>query len=199
MSESYTARSILQPLLVALPVGVLSCLLTLWLVQPTSAPPLPATPINTDELVRKFDDLLSSRIDVGLRTDRGPAIERRLVPEDSALAGEMSGIIDRLEYLLSVVRTGGSGNQGPVQREVQINWGELDALKALGEANWETAEETVILLTPPEVVARFGFPSQVQTSEDYDMTWFYMRNELEGKPDATIQFRGGYVVSAIFF
>ncbi len=138
MSTSHTARPILQPLLVALPVGVLSCLLTLWLAQPTSAPPLPSTQFDIEYLDRRFDEL-ASRLDDGLRTaelaESASTAERQPIGETDTET--ISRIIERLERLLLMVRSGGVGNQLSTQRDTPINWNELEALDLLYQRDQE--------------------------------------------------------------
>ncbi len=146
------AGSPVRVLMVAVPCSVLSCLLTLWLVHPISASPVPTTQINTDELVRKFDDLLSNRIGVDLRTaalaDNPPPAERQPISEETD-ADTLRWILDRLDLLLSTVRAGGAGSQVPdPQRYAPTNVNALEDLGRLAESDPEAASRSTLLLSP---------------------------------------------------
>lgn len=187
----------LRTLLVAVPCGVLSCLVTLWVADPSSSIPPPTDAGNEQVLLQLAD--LRQKID-DIRTAQpitAPATVRQPVFDVEPFIEQVNELLNRSGRLLAVAGSG--ANQPPVQRDLPIRWGELDSLKALGEEQWQTANASVVLMTPAEVIARFGSPTQVKTSDRYDMTWFYMRDEQSGIPDATIHFNGGYVVQGRFF
>ncbi len=112
-------------------------------------------------------------------------------------AEEVTGILDRLERLLSVVPSDGAGSQVPVQhRYAPINWNELEALGRLDERDPEAAKRSTLLLVPAEVVARFGFPTSTgSNSNDNTLFFDYSRPGPDGKSShAYFNFKDGLMI-----
>ncbi len=127
-------------------------------------------------------------------------MSRRATAERQPISGEtdaetMSRILDRLEYLLFMVQSGGAGNQAPVRREIPINWNEVDALRMLTDTDPMAARASVSLLTPGELVARFGFPTRSEKMND-GLYLSYLHTSPDGKthgPGVGFELTNGFV------
>ena len=111
MNGSNNSGWLLRSLLVALPCSVLSCLVTLWVVNPSSAAPTPPrAEQGTEQILHQLDEM-RREMRAAFRAPAGPgstipAVDRQPISEGDPLAEEMNGILDRLERLLSVVPSG---------------------------------------------------------------------------------------------
>ena len=200
MTGSNTSGWALRSLLVALPSSVLACLVTLWVVSPSSGAPVPPqSELASEQILQQLDEL-GREMGAGFRDAAGPvstipAAERRPISEGESLAEEMKEIIGRLERLWSVVPSGGAGNQVLVQqRYAPTNVNALEALGRLNERDPEAAKRTTLLLSPTEVVARFGFPDSVGNSDNGTLFFAYNRPGPDGEDFALFNFRDGFVV-----
>lgn len=187
---------VLRTLVVALPCSVLSCLLTLWFASPSSPTMVPPTETDTDLLLARIDDL-RQRVDAGFRSaERAPSppvVERQAVGDDP-LAKEMNGVLDRLERLLTIVRSGGADRSVALPRIAPINWNELESLDLLHQRDRESAARSTMLLTIAEVIERFGFPTRtVGTARGHYLQ--YTRTGPDGEADGEVAFQltDGYV------
>ncbi len=202
MSKYEKPEWVLRSLLVAVPSSVLSCLVTLWVANPTSsAPPPLQAEVDTEQILQQVAELLRDQRDAGFRAAEpvqlAPTAEREPISGSDSGTEEMSEIIDRLERLLSVVPSGGAGNQVMVQqRYAPGNWSELEALGRLRESDSKAADRSTFLLSPTEVVAQFGLPKRVG-SEPHDGTLYfiYSRPGPDGEDSfASFNFKDGFVV-----
>ena len=162
-------RSWLHSLLVAVPSSVLSCLVTIWLVNPSSVsePILTASEGNSDRILQELREL-RARLDDGFRSQsvrvsEASAQERQpLLPTDDPQVNRIANIVERLDRLLRRGQPIGAESLA-TQRDAPINWSEFSALVELHRQDADAARRSVRMLTVKEVVARLRIrrPSRV--------------------------------------
>ena len=126
-----------------------------------------------------------------------PALQRQAVSEGDPLMARMKEVLgrfDRLERILTSPAAAGGGGQTPVARTTPINWSELEALVRLHQVDREAARRSTTLLTPAEVVAKFGIPPEVGAGNG-GVFFNYPRTQPNGtKGRVSFTFVDGYVV-----
>ena len=128
-----------------------------------------------------------------------PTLEREPIPEGDPLAEqhqEILGRLDRLDRILTSSAAVGGGGQSPVARGTPINWSELDVLGRLHQVHHVVARRSTMLLTPAEVVSKFGIPPEVGDS-DGRLYFRYKRAGLDGTKGGGVMlffFNDGYLI-----
>ena len=192
-------------LLVAVPSSVLSCLITIWIVNPSplSEPVLTSSEGDMAHVVQELREL-RARLDDGFRTQSVRASEaspqeRQPLPPSNSQVDRIANIVGRLDRLLRLGQPTGAVSLA-TQRNAPINWSGLSALIELDKQDAAAALGSVRLLTMREVAARFGFPIEVQaTRSGPGMHWYYPIDK--GQQEASVwftlafTFRDGYVTS----
>lgn len=188
-------------LLVAVPSGVLSCVVTIWVVSPSpvSEPHLTSSEGNSDRILQELREL-RARLDDGFRTQsmrvsEASAQERQPLPPTNPQVDRFANLIERLNRLLRMGQLPIGAVSLATQRDAPINWSELSALIELHRQDVDAARRSVQMLTVKEVVARFGFPSEVGAS-DAGFYWSYQRKDGKGEPNGYVlfTFTDGYVI-----
>jgi hypothetical protein len=190
-------------LMVAVPSSVLSCLITIWIVNPApiSEPVLMSSEGEIAGVLQELREL-RARLDVGfriqsVRISEASAPVRQPVLTTNPQVDRLANIAERMDRLLRLGRPIAAESLA-TQRDAPINWSELLMLVELHRQDAKTVQVSVQLLTPKEVVARFGFPSNVQSrNKRPGMVWSYYRRDRIGKPDGRVlfTFTDGYVTS----
>jgi hypothetical protein len=188
--------------------GVFCSLLTLWVVG-LAPHPLPLDGrdrLDVGSILSRLDDLghrIESRLaDVrsasdSLSTARTPVEE---VATATRANGDLVDRLDRLEQrldqaLLLLKSSAGSGAELSLMRSKPVQQDQLDALAAMERRDSEAATRSTMLLTPAEVIARFGFPDDVSGANGGGTSWNYRHRGPNGEIDGGIVFffREGHV------
>ena len=135
--------------------------------------------LRLDALQQQMEAVLAERSPQSVAT-----VERHAVPEADPTHERIETILSRLERLAAALSSGTAN--APLPRS-PVNWGALDALYTLSERDEKAAKRSTLLLTPSEVVARFGFPSEA--GGDGGGTWWnYLRIGPDGKQTGRVSF-----------
>jgi hypothetical protein len=93
---------------------------------------------------------------------------------------ELAGLVAALGVLRETLETSPAGVRaatpelGELSRmRPETDWLALDTVLADWEQDPEHARRSVLFLTPPEIVARFGTPTRVFSEEDGEVRWIY--------------------------
>jgi hypothetical protein len=182
--------------------GVVACLLTTWLGTSPSAPAPGVGAVHTEHesVLRRLDEL-GQRLDEALaevRSRAAPPSARTEVAESRPPSAPGASQLDRLERelaLLLQMSRAGAGVEPTLLRAQPVQHAELAALAALERQDAVAANRSTMLLTPAEVVARFGFPDDAGPSRDAGSYWKYTHRDATGaaKGGVTLYFRDGRV------
>ena len=177
------ALAAVQTVIIAAATSTLSCVAVLWLVGLGPRPEAPPLPGNQDAVLRQLSEL-RVRLDDGfdsLRQTTEATPVRQAVSEPHF--DRLDALALRVEQLVAALSTVAAVNRSGLPRWTPENWAEVDAFMALRAANPDAAEKSVSLLTPHQVVARFGFPTKVvaANARGGGMCWTYARLDAEGK------------------
>jgi len=179
--------------MVGLGSGVVSCLLTTWIVAEgtVSMPLSSAVQFNESVWARRLDEL-ASRIES--RLAEIPAKIASSYPErteiSSSTASSGSPPMDRLERIEQILRalTSGLGSEASLSRSQPARQAELDSLHVLDRQDSDAARRSTMLLTASEVATRFGFPDEVDPAEGGGSRWNYYHRGPTGERDGRTLF-----------
>ena len=205
MSRSDTGIRGVHTAPIAACASTLSCLLTLWLVRTDPGPELP-TLAGSDGSSPVVQELIELREEVvaQIRSLRGQplepverqAIDVERVPESE----QFQALLQRLDQILMTLRYTAPGSaSAPLPRQVETDWNAIASISQQSKGDDQAALKSVLLMTPAEVLARFGFPTEVSFNNG-GMYWSYYRLQPDGSPELEMGLRiaAGYVVSGSF-
>ena len=196
MAEMNTPGVVFRVLLVAVVSSVLSCVLTLWVVAPSP----PSSGADTAQILQRLDDLQRAA-EAARHADQpvvAPVLGRQPILEGDPTGDQLQEILDRmgrLERVLTSSSTAGGWEPTSIERNTPINWSQLEFLGRLHEMDRKAAQQSTILLTPAEVVRKFGLPTEVGGSQQGGLYFLYQRRAPDGSKDgaATFNFYDGYL------
>ena len=185
-------------LLVAVPSSILSCLVTLWVVDPgpdPAAAPSMAS-LDLDPVLRRLDVLqrrVAQRFEEPSPSGGAERPIRQEIPETARNPQDLDELLDRFERALRVVES--RNRIPPLSRDVLVDHAALDSLHALATRDPDAAKRSTMLLTPDEVAARFGFPNDAGGAAEGALYWNYYHFGPDGKRDGgtLFVFRAGRV------
>ncbi len=200
--QTFQITKFAQATFIAFFAGVVSCVLTMTIAAPSSRYPTPP-----DEASRMQQRPFKSTADALARieaqiqdlylvppsehTRREPVGD---LPTDDVLAKvlERFDAFERRMASFGLVRA--HAEEKPVQRNAPHDWRALDKLYSWNERDDDGASKSVALLTLPEVIDRFGTPSEV-SGYDGRLTALFYRFGPTGEKIGTIAlyFSSGYV------
>lgn len=165
-----------------------------WLLALSLSSSVPAPVLTRDDRSIEWDrmhlrlDALQQQMEAVL-AQRSPqsvtTAERRVVPEADSTPERIEAILSRVERLAPALWSR-TESAAPLPRS-PVNWAALDALHALSERDKKAAKRSTMLLTPSEVVARFGFPSAAGGSNG-GIFWSYRRIGSDGQQTGRVSF-----------
>lgn len=119
--------------------------------------------------------------------------------EGDRVAEALEAIDQRLHALQSIVRAQWrSGSELPLDRGRAVDAGRITALGDLAATDRPEAMRQVMLLTPEEVVERFGFPTQVDGTT-HGLWWTYRAGPSAAPhPKLMLQFQDGLLTNFEF-
>ena len=205
MSRSDTGIRGVHTALIAACASILSCLLTLWLLRLESGSEPPTLP-GTGDSSRVVQELIELREQVvaQLRSLQGQpieSVERQAIGEDRVPESEqIQAVLERLDQLLTTLRYTAPGSaSAPLPRQVETDWNAIATISQQSKGDEEAARKSILLMTPAEVLARFGFPTEVVV-RDGGMYWLYFRLGPDGghELDMGVTFAAGYVAKVHF-
>ena len=188
--------------LVGLGSGIVSCLLTTWIVAggPVSMSPGSGPQFDGAFWMRRLDEL-GNRIEAGLAEIPGRIVSTHPVRTEvnasttSSISPQMDRLEERIGQALQALASG-QGRDVALPRWQPPRQSELDSLHALDRQDRDAARRSTMLLTAVEVAARFGFPDEVGGATGGGVFWQYYHRGLTGERDGgtSFVFRDGRVV-----
>ncbi len=163
-------------------------------MPPTPAPSLRELQVDRDAVVGRLDELQRA-VEAAARSAEQraavPAIERRPVADAQPVVGQLQEVWRRLERVLA--SPVGRSDRLPMAPKA-INWSELESLRRLHRADREAAKRATSLLTPAEVVAKYGQPTELGAGNG-GIYFSYERAQSNGGPRrVSFTFVDGYLV-----
>lgn len=153
----------------------------------------PERDANSNDVSRQLDELASmirgmrvQRIEAAQAT---PSTPETATDEPRARHDSGRAVSAHLTRIATTAR-------GRVGRHLAANWYALTSLRTLAERDKKQADREVQLMTVPEVVARFGFPTKITTANS-EIVLRYSRKNPRTKANETTVFHvlAGYVTS----
>ena len=175
---------------VALVSGAIASVLTLSIVggrDPASLEPRGRS--DDSALVSRLEDLCH-RFETALADARNasstlPSVRNEVgEPANAQLGADLIDRLDRLERRLErfvALATPSGGAELSQMRSLPVQRDQLVTLAALARRDPEAAKKSTMLLTPREVIARFGFPDDVGGANGGGSFWNYHYRGANGE------------------